>query len=38
MKSKFEKVGDEIRKQARELVLDFMKQSEECHLGAEGIK
>ena len=38
MKSRFEKAGDEIRKQTRELVLDFMKQSEECQLGAEGIK
>ena len=38
MKSRFEKVGDEIRRQTRELILDFMKQSEECQPGAEGIK
>lgn len=38
MKSRFEKMGEEIRKQTRELVLDFMKHSEECRPNAEGIK
>ena len=38
MKSKFEKAGNEIRRQARELILDFMKQSEDCQPRAKGIK
>lgn len=38
MKSRFEKAGDEIRRQTRELILNFMKQSEECQPRAEGIK
>lgn len=38
MKSKFEKTGEEIRRQTRELILAFMKQSEDCQPGAEGIR
>lgn len=38
MKSKFEKTGEEIRRQTRELILAFMKQGEDCQPGAEGIR
>lgn len=38
MKSKFKKIGEEIRRQTRELILAFMKQSEDCQPGAEGIR
>ena len=38
MKSRFEKIGEDIRKQTRDLVISYMQQSEECQAGAEGVK
>ena len=38
MKSRFEIMGEDIRKQTRELVMSFMQQSEACLPSAEGIK
>ena len=38
MKSRFEIMGEDIRKQTRELVMSFMLQSEACQPSAEGFK
>lgn len=38
MKSRFEIMGEDIRKQTRELVMSFMQQSEACQPSAECIK
>lgn len=38
MKSRYEKIGEDIRKQTRELIISYMKHCEECQPNSEGIK